>query len=219
MFQPEHLTRHEPSCGLPEVGRRCGTLFCACAAGDPETVERLVGRNPSLVRSRAQCSTCGPALEAAAALTANLAALPQPAPPPDVTAAVLARITQIDRAHSAPVAAATMTRSRVGGGPPLDVARRLFVPESLQSAARAPTVAPSPTRHEADGRHASTSAHCFDGGRPRWSFRNELSSQLTVTRLAHEQRPSTAEILFLLIGVVRRQRSCGFSTDVSPPAA
>ena len=43
-----------------------------------------------------QCATCGPALEAAAALTADLAALPQPAPPPDLAAVVLARIAQIE---------------------------------------------------------------------------------------------------------------------------
>jgi len=42
-----------------------------------------------------QCATCGPALGAAAALTADLSALPQPAPPPDLTAAVLARVAQI----------------------------------------------------------------------------------------------------------------------------
>ena len=54
-----------------------------------------------------QCATCGPALEAATALTTDLAGLPQPAAPPDLTAAVLARITQIDGPHRAPVAAET----------------------------------------------------------------------------------------------------------------
>ena len=53
-----------------------------------------------------QCATCGPALEAAAALTADLAALPQPAPPPDLTAIVLARIARIEQADPAPAAAA-----------------------------------------------------------------------------------------------------------------
>lgn len=60
-----------------------------------------------------QCATCGPALEAATAITADLAALPQPAPPPDLAGAVLARIAQIDHAHSAPAGAAMPeTRAR-----------------------------------------------------------------------------------------------------------
>lgn len=60
-----------------------------------------------------QCATCGPALEAVTALTADLAALPEPAPPPHLTATVLARIAQIDQAHSAPAAAAMPeTRAR-----------------------------------------------------------------------------------------------------------
>jgi hypothetical protein len=52
-----------------------------------------------------ECATCGPALAAATALTTDLAALPQPAPSPDLAAAVLARIAQIEQAQ-APVAAA-----------------------------------------------------------------------------------------------------------------
>ena len=49
------------------------------------------------VRQHAQeCATCGPALEAATTLTAGLVTLPQPAPPPDLAAAVLARIARID---------------------------------------------------------------------------------------------------------------------------
>jgi hypothetical protein len=42
-----------------------------------------------------QCATCGPALKGAIALTSDLAALPQAAPPPDLAAAVLARISRI----------------------------------------------------------------------------------------------------------------------------
>lgn len=53
------------------------------------------------------CATCGPALEAATALTTDLAALPQPAPSPDLAAAALARIARMEQAHPAPVAAAT----------------------------------------------------------------------------------------------------------------
>ena len=52
-----------------------------------------------------QCATCGPALEAATALTTDLAGLARPAAPPDLTAAVLARIARIERPHPAPVAA------------------------------------------------------------------------------------------------------------------
>ena len=42
------------------------------------------------------CGTCGPALQAATALTTDLPALPQPAPPPYLAAVVLARIAQLD---------------------------------------------------------------------------------------------------------------------------
>jgi hypothetical protein len=52
-----------------------------------------------------QCATCGPALEAATALTADLVALPSLAPPPDMAAAVLKRIAQIEESHGAVVAA------------------------------------------------------------------------------------------------------------------
>ena len=43
-----------------------------------------------------QCATCGPALATAARLAADLAAFPQPAPPPDLAAAVIARIARIE---------------------------------------------------------------------------------------------------------------------------
>jgi hypothetical protein len=59
-----------------------------------------------------RCATCGPALEAATALTTNLAGLPQPPAPPELTAAVLARIAQIERPHFAP--AAEMAETRAG---------------------------------------------------------------------------------------------------------
>jgi hypothetical protein len=44
-----------------------------------------------------QCATCGPALEAAAALTRGLEALPQPGPPPEFAATVLARLARTDQ--------------------------------------------------------------------------------------------------------------------------
>lgn len=56
-------------------------------------------------RHARQCAGCGPALEAAIALGTDLAALPQPQPPPDLAAAVLARIEQVDQASAAPAAA------------------------------------------------------------------------------------------------------------------
>lgn len=52
-----------------------------------------------------QCPRCGPALEAATALTAGLPALPELAPPRDLTAAVLARIGAITPADTARAAA------------------------------------------------------------------------------------------------------------------
>ena len=43
-----------------------------------------------------ECTTCGPALHAAAALATDLADLPQPEPPEHLAAAVLARIARLD---------------------------------------------------------------------------------------------------------------------------
>jgi hypothetical protein len=59
-----------------------------------------------------ECATCGPALEAATALTADLAALPQPGPPPELSAAVLARIEQAEQAQPAGLAAAVPATRR-----------------------------------------------------------------------------------------------------------
>jgi len=42
------------------------------------------------------CATCGPALAAADRLARDLVGLPQPAPPPDLAAAVIARIARIE---------------------------------------------------------------------------------------------------------------------------
>lgn len=49
-------------------------------------------------RHATECATCGAALAASRALASGLAALPQPAPPPDLAAAVLARIARLDEA-------------------------------------------------------------------------------------------------------------------------
>ena len=51
-----------------------------------------------------QCATCGPALQAATVLAADLAALPQIAAPPDLAGVVLARIARIEAAAALPVA-------------------------------------------------------------------------------------------------------------------
>jgi len=51
-----------------------------------------------------QCATCGPAFEAARALTDGLAALPQVAPPPDLADAVLARVARIEEGVPSPAA-------------------------------------------------------------------------------------------------------------------
>ncbi len=59
------------------------------------------------------CATCGSALEVATALTADLGALAQPIPPHDLTAAVLARIAQVDVVPATDAAMAeTSVRSR-----------------------------------------------------------------------------------------------------------
>lgn len=54
-----------------------------------------------------QCATCGPALEAAAALSTALSALPQLAAPPDLAAAVLARIARGEAVQLAPAPSVT----------------------------------------------------------------------------------------------------------------
>ena len=62
-----------------------------------------------------QCATCGPALKAAAVLTADLAALSRPAPPPELAAAVLARIARIEQAHADPTVAAMPEATALSG--------------------------------------------------------------------------------------------------------
>lgn len=48
------------------------------------------------------CATCGRALRAATALTEDLSRLAQPAPPPDLAAAVLARVARTEQAGPTP---------------------------------------------------------------------------------------------------------------------
>jgi hypothetical protein len=50
-----------------------------------------------------ECATCGRALRMATALPAELAALEQPVPSPDMTAIILARISQVDEPRPADV--------------------------------------------------------------------------------------------------------------------
>jgi hypothetical protein len=52
-----------------------------------------------------QCPTCGPALQASDRLAIDLAALPQPVPPPDLAAAVIARIVRIEIEEEPPLRA------------------------------------------------------------------------------------------------------------------
>ena len=51
MVRPEDLTKNEPLLWSAGNGTEVWDLFCACAAGDLETVERLVRAKPSLVRA------------------------------------------------------------------------------------------------------------------------------------------------------------------------
>ena len=57
MVQPDELTKDEPLLWSAGNGTEVWDLFCACAAGDLETVERLVGGNPSLVRAHYEYRT------------------------------------------------------------------------------------------------------------------------------------------------------------------
>ena len=57
MVRPEELTKNEPLLWSAGNGTDVWDLFCACAAGDLETVERLVGGNPSLVRAHYEYRT------------------------------------------------------------------------------------------------------------------------------------------------------------------
>ena len=57
MVRPVELTKNEPLLWSAGNGTEVWDLFCACAAGDLETVERLVGGNPSLVRAHYEYRT------------------------------------------------------------------------------------------------------------------------------------------------------------------
>ena len=57
MVRPDELTKNEPLLWSAGNGTDVWDLFCACAAGDLETVERLVCGNPSLVRAHYEYRT------------------------------------------------------------------------------------------------------------------------------------------------------------------
>jgi ankyrin repeat protein len=57
MVQPEELTKNEPLLWSVGNGAEVWDLFRACAAGDLETVERLVDGKPSLVRAHYEYRT------------------------------------------------------------------------------------------------------------------------------------------------------------------
>jgi hypothetical protein len=61
-----------------------------------------------------QCATCGPALEAMTALTTDLSGLAQPAAPPDLAAAVFARLARLEDPYPVPAAAEPATRALSG---------------------------------------------------------------------------------------------------------
>jgi len=48
------------------------------------------------------CATCGPTLTAATTLARDLSALPRPAPPPDMAAAIMTRIREVDVVPASP---------------------------------------------------------------------------------------------------------------------
>src|SRR4029450_8505171 len=50
MFQPDELKSDKPLVWSAGTGPEVWELFCACAAGDLQTIERLVNANPALVR-------------------------------------------------------------------------------------------------------------------------------------------------------------------------
>ena len=50
MIQPEELKKNEPLVWSTGIGTDVWELFCACITGDLETVRRLVGKDPSIVR-------------------------------------------------------------------------------------------------------------------------------------------------------------------------
>jgi ankyrin repeat protein len=51
MIRPEELKKNEPLKWSPGTGTDVWDMFCACLAGDLETVKRLVDKDPSIVRS------------------------------------------------------------------------------------------------------------------------------------------------------------------------
>lgn len=80
------------------------------------------------------CATCGPALQAASAITTDLSALPLPAPPPGLAGSIMARIAQIPQPPASPAAAplresanAELTRASWSWTPALGVSAALAI--------------------------------------------------------------------------------------------
>jgi RNA polymerase sigma factor (sigma-70 family) len=57
LIQPEALRQKKPWMWSPGIGTDVWALFCACITGDLETVERLVTKDPSLVRAHYEYRT------------------------------------------------------------------------------------------------------------------------------------------------------------------
>ena len=57
MIRPDELKKNEPLVWSAGMGTDVWELFCACIAGDLETVKRLVAADPSLVRAHYEYRT------------------------------------------------------------------------------------------------------------------------------------------------------------------
>src|SRR5688572_21204486 len=57
VVRPEELTKNEPLLWSAGNGTDVWDLFCACAAGDLDAVDRLLSGNPSLVRAHYEYRT------------------------------------------------------------------------------------------------------------------------------------------------------------------
>jgi RNA polymerase sigma factor (sigma-70 family) len=57
LIQPEALWQKKPWMWSPGIGTDVWEMFCACIAGDLETVKDLLGRDPSLVRAHYEYRT------------------------------------------------------------------------------------------------------------------------------------------------------------------
>ncbi len=57
MIQPEALKQEKPWAWSPGAGTDVWAMFMACTNGDMDSVRRLVGKDPSLIRSHYEYPT------------------------------------------------------------------------------------------------------------------------------------------------------------------